>query len=126
MSFHKQHAKISSTAIALIIAFTLSAPLQANEDGLFFDIPVVLSASRLEQPASEAPMSVTSIDRQIIEASGARTIPEVLRLVPGIVIGSNSNEWGEESKLVVAYHGHTDQYSKQMQVLIDGRSIYEP
>ncbi len=101
-------------------------PLQASEDDLFFEMPVVLSASRLEQPISETPVAVTSIDRQIIEASGARTIPEILRLVPGIVVGSNANEWGEESKMVVAYHGHTDQFSKQMQVLIDGRSIYEP
>ncbi|MDH5710302.1 MAG: TonB-dependent receptor [Gammaproteobacteria bacterium] len=89
-------------------------------------MPIVLSASRLEQPISETPMAVTSIDREIIEASGARTIPEILRLVPGIVVGNSVNEWGEEAKLVVTYHGHTDQYSRQMQVLIDGRSIYEP
>lgn len=129
MSFNKRltsHTKISIAAIASSIAVTLSPPLQANEDDLFFEMPVVLSASRLEQAVTEAPMAVTSIDRQIIEASGARTIPEVLRLVPGIVVGYNANEWGEESKIVVAYHGHTDQYSKQMQVLIDGRSIYEP
>ena len=129
MSFRKQHAshaKISSTAIASTIAVIFSMPLQAIEDDLFFEMPVVLSASRLEQPITETPMAVTSIDRQIIEASGARTIPEVLRLIPGIVVGNSVNEWGEETKLVVAYHGHTDQYSKQMQVLIDGRSIYEP
>ena len=101
-------------------------PLQASEDDLFFEMPVVLSASRLEQPVSETPMAVTSIDREIIEASGARTIPEILRLVPGIVVGNSVNEWGEEAKLVVSYHGQTDQYSRQMQVLIDGRSIYEP
>ena len=112
--------------IASVIAITLSTPLKATEDDLFFEMPMVLSASRLEQPISETPMAVTSIDRQIIEASGARTIPEVLRLVPGIVVGNSVNEWGEESRLVVTYHGHTDQYSKQMQVLIDGRSIYEP
>ncbi|MES0327345.1 MAG: TonB-dependent receptor [Gammaproteobacteria bacterium] len=129
MSFNKRltsHTKISIAAIASSIAVTFSLPLQANEGDLFFEMPVVLSASRLKQPLSETPMAVTSIDRQIIEASGARTIPEVLRLVPGIVIGNSVNEWGEEAKLVVTYHGHTDQYSRQMQVLIDGRSIYEP
>ena len=128
MRFNNQYSSFRkiSTALASFIAFTLSMPLQASEDNLFFEMPVVLSASRLEQPISETPIAVTSIDRQIIEASGARTIPEVLRLVPGIVVGNSNNEWGEESKLVVAYHGHTNQYSKQMQVLIDGRSIYEP
>lgn len=128
MSFHQPYiatAKIAGTAIIAIIAFTHSTPLRADDE-LFFEMPVVLSASRLEQPQSETPMAVTSIDRELIEASGARTIPEVLRLVPGIVVGNSVNEWGEESKLVVSYHGHTDQYSKQMQVLIDGRSVYEP
>lgn len=129
MSLYKQHechAKTSITTYVSLLAVLISQPLHANEDDLFFEMPVVLSASRLDQPISETPMAVTSIDRQMIEASGARTIPEVLRLVPGIVVGHSVNEWGEESKLVVAYHGHTDQYSKQMQVLIDGRSIYEP
>ncbi|MDT8451960.1 MAG: TonB-dependent receptor [Gammaproteobacteria bacterium] len=129
MSFHQPDiaaAKVAGATIISIMAFTLSTPLQADDDELFFEMPVVLSASRLEQPLSETPMAVTSIDRELIEASGARTIPEVLRLVPGIVVGNSVNEWGEESKLIVSYHGHTDQYSKQMQVLIDGRSVYEP
>ncbi|MDA3869225.1 MAG: TonB-dependent receptor [Gammaproteobacteria bacterium] len=129
MSFHQPDiatAKIAGAAIISIIAFTHCTPLQAGDDELFFEMPVVLSASRLEQPRSETPMAVTSIDRELIEASGARSIPEVLRLVPGIVVGNSVNEWGEESKLIVSYHGHTDQYSKQMQVLIDGRSVYEP
>ncbi|MFV9616875.1 MAG: TonB-dependent receptor plug domain-containing protein, partial [Gammaproteobacteria bacterium] len=87
---------------------------------------VVLSANRLEQPISDAAVSISVIDRKTIEASGARTIPEVLRLIPGMQIGFSGNEFGDEPKYVVTYHGHSDQYSKQMQVLIDGRSIYEP
>ena len=122
------HKKSGYLALPLIsiITFMLPATSQAEDADIFFEMPIVLSASRLEQPISETPMAVTSIDREIIEASGARTIPEVLRLVPGIVVGNSVNEWGEEAKLVVTYHGHTDQYSRQMQVLIDGRSIYEP
>lgn len=89
-------------------------------------MPVVLSANRLEQPVSEAAVSISVIDRETIEASGARTIPEILRLVPGMQVGYSGNEFGDEPKYVVTYHGHSDQYSKQMQVLIDGRSIYQP
>lgn len=113
---------------SLILISLLITPLKtwADDDNPFFDMPVVLSASRLEQPISQTPVSITSIDRQTIEASGARTIPEVLRLVPGMVIGYSADENGTEARQVVAYHGHTDQFSKQMQVLIDGRSIYEP
>ena len=103
-----------------------SAPLLAAEDELFFEMPIVLSANRLEQPISDAAVSISIIDRETIEASGARTIPEVLRLVPGMQVGFSGNQFGDEPKYVVTYHGHSDQYSKQMQVLIDGRSIYEP
>ena len=98
----------------------------ASADELFFDMPVVLSANRLEQPVSNAAVTISVIDRETIEASGARYIPELLRLIPGMQVGFSGNEFGDEPKFVVTYHGHSDQYSKQMQVLIDGRSIYDP
>ena len=103
-----------------------NSPSLFADNGLFFEMPIVLSANRLEQPVSDAAVSISVIDRETIEASGARTIPEVLRLIPGMQIGYSGNEFGDEPKYVVTYHGHSDQYSKQMQVLIDGRSIYEP
>lgn len=103
-----------------------SAPLHASDDELFFDMPIVLSSNRLEQSVSDAAVSISVIDRETIVASGARNIPEILRLVPGMQVGYSGNEFGSEPKYVVAYHGHSDEYSKQMQVLIDGRSIYEP
>ncbi len=103
-----------------------SFSLFATENELFFEMPIVLSANRLEQPVSNAAVSISIIDRETIIASGARTIPEVLRLVPGMQVGYSGNERGDEPQYVVTYHGHSDQYSRQMQVLIDGRSIYEP
>lgn len=113
-------------SLSFLLLFYSVPLLAADEDELFFEMPIVLSANRLEQPVSDAAVSVSVIDRQTIEATGARTIPEVLRLIPGMQVGFSGNEFGDEPKYVVAYHGHSDQYSKQMQVLIDGRSIYEP
>lgn len=89
-------------------------------------MPIVLSSNRLEQSISDAAVSISVIDRETIVASGARNIPEILRLVPGMQVGYSGNEFGSEPQYVVAYHGQSDEYSKQMQVLIDGRSIYEP
>ncbi len=117
--------KLYSSLLGSLCLFN-SAPLFAADDELFFEMPVVLSANRLEQPISDAAVSMSVIDRETIEASGARTIPEVLRLIPGMQVGYSGNEFGDEPKYVVTYHGHSDQYSKQMQVLVDGRSIYEP
>ena len=99
-----------------------STSLIAADDELFFEMPMVLSSNRLEQPVSDAAVSISVIDRDTIEASGARTIPEVLRLVPGMQVGFSGNEFGSEPKYVVAYHGHSDEFSKQMQVLIDSQS----
>lgn len=109
----------------LLVLFN-SSSLYATEHGLFFEMPVVLSASRLEQSVSNAAVSISVIDHETIIASGARTIPEVLRLVPGMQVGYSGNMFGDEPRYVVTYHGHSGQYSRQMQVLIDGRSIYEP
>jgi iron complex outermembrane receptor protein len=102
-----------------------STAAYAAEDE-FSDLPVVLSDDKLEQAPSRSPVAISSIDHDMIEASGARTIPDVLRLIPGIVVGHSVNDFGDKPLLVVAYHGHSDQFSRQMNVLIDGRSIYDP
>jgi len=112
--------------LGFLLLLNATSLLAADDDELFFDIPVVLSANRLEQPVSDAAVSISVIDRETIEMSGARNIPEILRLVPGIQVGYSGNEFGDEPRYVVTYHGHSDQFSKQMQVLIDGRSIYDP
>ena len=115
-----------SLLIGALSAFSSPSLFANDTDELFFEMPIVLSANRLEQSVSDAAVSISVIDRETIEASGARTIPEVLRLIPGMQVGYSGNEFGDEPKYVVTYHGHSDQYSKQMQVLVDGRSIYEP
>ena len=115
-----------SYPLSFLLLLNSASLYAAVEDELFFDMPIVLSANRLEQPVSEAAVSISVIDRETIEATGARTIPEILRLIPGMQVGYSGNEFGDEPRYVVAYHGQSDQYSKQMQVLVDGRSIYEP
>ncbi len=85
------------------------------------EIPTVLFASRLSQPLAEAPAAVTVIDRDMIKASGALEIAQLLRLVPGFQVGDVS---GVSSS--VTYHGFADTQPKRMQVLIDGRGVYMP
>ncbi|MCW8874761.1 MAG: TonB-dependent receptor [Gammaproteobacteria bacterium] len=91
------------------------------EQAYLQDLPIVLSATRLSQPLSEVPVAMTVIDREMIRASGARTIPELLRLVPGFQVG-----YFDGNSPVATYHGHGDELSRRVQVLIDGRSIYIP
>jgi iron complex outermembrane receptor protein len=92
----------------------------ANGTGSYFDdFPVVLSASRLVQTVDEAPAAVTVIDRDMIKASGARELVDLFRLVPGMVVGQYK---GHQPTL--GFHGFSDPYFRQLQVLVDGVSIY--
>lgn len=97
-----------------------------TEDVYFSDIPVVLSVTRLAQPKSDAPAAITVIDRSMIEASGIREIPELMRLVPGFQVGHDYGNVLAPEQTPVTYLGYSDQFSRKMQVLVDGRSVYDP
>jgi iron complex outermembrane receptor protein len=91
-------------------------------DDLFLDgepLPQILTATRLKQSPAAVPGSMTVIDSQLINASGARDISELLRLVPGMMVGNiNGNQ------PAVNYHGTNATGARRMQVLINGRSVY--
>ncbi len=123
----KHHGLITPTLIvttalcAVSELYADSAPLNLSENYYYDDLPVVLSVSRLSQSQQDTPSAITVIDRKMIEASAALNIPDLLRLVPGFVVGFYSG-----TRATVTYHGHADEYARDMQVLIDGRSIYDP
>jgi iron complex outermembrane receptor protein len=93
----------------------------SSEEYYFQEMPVVLTASRLSQPMSEAPSAMTVIDREMIKASGFRSVAELMRLVPGMYVG-----FQDANNPVVSLNGASEQYSRRMQILIDGRSVYMP
>ncbi len=83
-------------------------------------LPEVLTPVRLKQPRTEVPASVSVIDAATIAASGIRELPEIFRLIPGMAVGARSG-WD----YIVSYHGMNRYNSHRMQVMIDGRSIYQ-
>ncbi|MBI4937264.1 MAG: TonB-dependent receptor [Nitrosomonadales bacterium] len=92
-----------------------------SEQSYLQDFPVVLSASRLSQPLPETPNAVTVIDRDMIRASGFRNIADLFRMVPGMYV-----DYRDGYSPFVSYRGGTDDYTRRMQVLVDGRSVYLP
>ena len=91
-------------------------------DDMFLDnehLPQVLMASRLKQSPAAVPGSMTVIDSELIIATGARHISELLRLVPGMMVGNISG-----NQAAVNYHGTNATAARRLQVLIDGRSVY--
>jgi len=105
---------------ALIHAADACRADELDDNTLETPVPEVLTPVRLKQPRTEVPASVTVIDRELIVSSGIRELPELLRLVPGMAVGARSG-WD----YVVSYHGTSRRNSRRMQVLIDGRSIYQ-
>ena len=79
----------------------------------------VVSASRKQQRASDVSAAVFVLTREDIRRSGMTSIPEVLRLVPGVEVAQqNANKWA------VSVRGFNALYANKLLVMIDGRSIY--
>ena len=84
------------------------------------------SASKRDQPLSDAPAALYVIDHDQIVRSGAVTIPEILRLAPNLQVSQSSpSNW-----IVIArgFNGlpATQSYANKLLVLIDGRTVYTP
>ncbi len=97
-------------------------PVQAHElteADYLSEVPIVLTASRLRQSLHDVPGSMTVIDRDQIRRWGARDVTELLRLVPGYLIGGANG-----ANPVAVYHVPQDEYGIRNLVLVDGRSVY--
>ncbi len=93
----------------------------AGLDFFHGEAPVVLSATRLAQPQIEAPATISIIDRQMIQLSGAKNIADLFRLVPGMHVANFRG-----NRAIVGYQGLSSEYPQGVQVLIDGKSEYSP
>lgn len=117
--FQKRDPLLAVFFLFLCLSGQAIAEQKEAESQFFEEFPVVITATRLKQPLSETPSAMTVIDHAMIKASGSRTIPEILRLVPGMYVG-----YATGNTPIVSYHGAPEQYARRMQVLVDGRSIY--
>lgn len=82
-------------------------------------ISVTSVSKRAEDPFTAA-AAVTVITSEEIRRSGARTLPDAMRLVPGLSVANIDG-----NKTAVAARGFSNVYSPMLLVLVDGRSIYQ-
>jgi iron complex outermembrane receptor protein len=81
----------------------------------------VTSVAKKPQKRDETAAAVTVLTQEDIRRSGATTLVELLRLVPGVHVGRiSSDDWA------VGIRGFSSRLSRSMLVLIDGRSVYTP
>ncbi|GAA4650040.1 TonB-dependent receptor plug domain-containing protein [Kistimonas scapharcae] len=112
-------------AVALCSLFSTSAAI-AEDD--FLDMSLeelvsleVTSVSKKSQSIMESAAAVYAITQEDIRRSGAKTIPDLLRMVPGLQVSKvNGNAWSVSSR------GFNSVFSNKLLVLIDGRTVYTP
>lgn len=81
----------------------------------------VTSVSKKSQKVSESAAAVHVITSEDIRRSGATSIPELLRNVPGLNVARI-----DSSKWAISARGFNGLFSNKLLVLKDGRSLYTP
>jgi iron complex outermembrane receptor protein len=81
----------------------------------------VTTATRQPVTVNRTPAAVYVISQEDIRRSGATSIPEALRLAPGVEVARiDSVKWA------IGIRGFESRLSREILVLIDGRTVYDP
>lgn len=113
-------------ATAVFAGLIGALPAGANDDltrlslEQLMDIKIT-SVAKKPQRVSQSAAAVHVITSDDIRRSGATSIPELLRNVPGLNVGQvDANKWA------ISARGFNGLFSNKLLVLIDGRSVYTP
>lgn len=81
----------------------------------------VTTVSRRESTIGKSPAAVYVITSEMIRRSGVRSIPEALRLAPGVNVARvDANKWS------ISIRGFNQRFANKLLVQIDGRTVYTP
>lgn len=81
----------------------------------------VTSVAKKEQTLSRTGAAVYVITKEDIRRSGMTTIPELLRMAPGVSVARiDSHTWA------ISIRGFNYRYASKVLVLIDGRTVFTP
>lgn len=125
--------------VSIFLAFVLCNPIpgvsqQMSTDQMLADLDIditqlsiedllnlkITSLSKKPQFITRAPSAVHVLTAEDIRRSGVTSIPEALRLVPGIQVARvDANKWAVSSR------GFNSRTANKLLVLVDGRNIYD-
>lgn len=114
-------------ALVLLAASGLACAAEASADRLadlsleqLLSSPITVSSvARRPGSVHESSAAVTVLTHEEIRRSGATTLPDVLRLVPGMDVARvDSHQWA------VSARGFNDLFANKLLVMMDGRSVY--
>lgn len=114
--------------ILSVCLLSFSLTLSANEMSNSFDLDLeellgveVTSVSKQRQPLSDSPAAIYVLSNKDIMRSGATSIPQALRDVPGLHVAQiDAQNWAVSSR------GFNGRFNNKLLVLMDGRALYSP
>ncbi len=118
---HLAISRIRSLVFVFLTFVPLGVVAQEDWNDEVSGLGGALSNANLPTNPYRSAVPVTVIDRRMIDASGAQSLGEILRIVPGLVTG---HRFGHS--LSLGSHGNADEYMRRTNVIIDGRSLFTP
>src|ERR1700740_3561845 len=117
---------LSLAVVALFLGSSVSAQNQGVPDISRMSIEELMSVevtsvAKRPQRVADAAAAVFVITQEDIRRSGAASIPEALRMVPGLQVARI-----DENKWAIGSRGFNGRFDNKLLVLIDGRSVYTP
>jgi len=117
--------KIFGITVSIIFFVSFSSVAVAVEDttaeekkSMTFN-PQIFSLSKKKENAFDAASATYVLSSEDIRRSGATSIPEALRMIPGVQVARMSgNAWA------ISIRGFDRQFSNKLLVMIDGRTVY--
>ena len=93
----------------------------SEEELIFMEVPVVVTASRMEQPVTEAPSSVSIVTADDIKKFGYRTLAEILRSLRGFYTTYDRNY----HYVGVRGFSRPGDFNTRVLLLVDGHRVNE-
>jgi iron complex outermembrane receptor protein len=136
MLFNRKHKtgpvmRAGKIALATFLSALLAGNAMAQDQKTVPDVTAmsmedlmnmqVTSVSKRTQKVADAAAAIFVITQEDIRRSGATSIPEALRLVPGLEVARI-----DENKWAIGSRGFNGRFDNKLLVLIDGRSVYTP
>src|SRR5436305_3953429 len=111
--------RVALLIAAIPIALAAQTPKSIGEVTLFGEEQLkVEAATKTEIPISKAPSAVTVVTAKQISESGARTVPDILRLVAGVNV-----RWNPMTQTIDIRGFGENPFANRVLMLIDGAPV---
>jgi iron complex outermembrane recepter protein len=128
-AFLCQVTRLDALLVFILCLLILASPAGAKQKAVdltnqsledLMNIKVV-SVSKTDQSVARTAAAIFVITQEDIHRSGATSIPDLLRMVPGMDVAQiDANTWA------ISARGFNERFGNELFVMVDGRSIYTP